>query len=99
MRLIFTLILCLCTPALGAREGAPTAEEQRAKLEALRTRIEGLRAQMNTRTGEKTALARQLQESEQAIGRLARRMRALDGRLSDQQRRLEELRAQRAVQT
>ncbi len=99
MRLIFTLILCLCTPALGAGEGAPAAEEQRAKLEALRTRIEGLRAQINKRSGEKTALARQLQESEQAVGRLARRMRMLDGRLSDQQRRLEELRAQRAEQT
>ncbi len=93
------LILCLCTPALGAGQGAPAAEAQRAKLEALRTRIEGLRARMNTRSGEKSALARQLQESEQTIGRLVGTLRLLDGRLSDQQRRLEALRAQRAAQT
>mgnify|MGYP001819733053 FL=1 len=99
MHLIFVLIFCLCTPVLGAGEGAPAAEAQRAKLEALHTRIEGLRTQINARSGEKSALARQLQDSEQTIGRLARRLRVLDGRLRDRQRRLEELRAQRAAQT
>ena len=99
MHLIFVLIFCLCTPVLGAGEGAPAAEAQRAKLEALHTRIEGLRTQINARSGEKSALARQLRDSEQTIGRLARRLRVLDGRLRDRQRRLEELRAQRAAQT
>jgi septal ring factor EnvC (AmiA/AmiB activator) len=93
------LILCLCTPALGTGEGGPAAEVQRAKLESLRTRIAGLRAEMDTRSGEKSALARQLQESEQTIGGLARRLRVLDDRLSDRQRRLEELRARRGAQT
>jgi septal ring factor EnvC (AmiA/AmiB activator) len=93
------LFLCLCTPALGAGEGAPAAEAKRAELESLRTRIQGLRVQMDTRSGEKSALAQQLREAEQTIGRLAGRLRVLDGRLSDQQRRLEGLRARRTAQT
>ena len=74
------------------------AAEQRSKLEALRSRISGLRSQMQSTSGEKNQLSRQLQESEKQIGRLARKLRVMDGRLARQRKRIEALRSEQAAQ-
>lgn len=90
-------LLCLTLAAAGA-VAAPSADQQQAKLGALRERISGLRAQMQAKSGEKTQLSELLQESEQQIGRLARKLRVLDGRLSRQRKRLDNLRGEQAAQ-
>ena len=96
------ILLCLVLTALGGVPStvlsASAADEQRAKLEAVRSRISGLREQMQTTSGEKSTLSQQLQESEQQIGRLARRLRVLDGRLSRQRARLDTLGNERETQ-
>ncbi len=94
------LILLVGTVLLlsGIAMAAPPAAEQREKLDTLRARISGLRAEMESKSGEKTELSRQLQDAEQQIGRLARKLRVLDGRLDRQRRRLEELRRDQASQ-
>lgn len=72
--------------------------EQRQRLDALRTRIQGQRQRLEAKRGESTKLSRLLRESEQAIGRLALRLRALDGRLDRQRAELARLRAAQAAQ-
>ena len=98
MHLLLTslLTLLLLLPADGL--AAADAEEQRSKLDALRSRISGLRTEMQSKSGEKTELSRLLQESEQHIGRLARKLRVLDGRLSRQGQRLQGLRDEQLAQ-
>jgi septal ring factor EnvC (AmiA/AmiB activator) len=98
MHLLLALCLNLVLLLPAAAMAAPDTQEQRSKLEALRSRIEGLRADMQSKSGEKNQLARQLQDSEQQIGRLARKLRVLDGRLARQRKRLQELRAEQSVQ-
>ncbi|MCB1787023.1 MAG: peptidoglycan DD-metalloendopeptidase family protein [Chromatiaceae bacterium] len=88
------VLLAPSAQAAPAEEG----EHQRQQLEALRSRIAGLREQMQEKSGEKTKLSVQLQETEEQIGRLARRLRVLDGRLERQRGRLDELRAERQQQ-
>ena len=98
MRLLLTLFLglfMLLPPAVLSETGA---REQHSKLEALRARIEGLRVEMQSKSGEKNELSRLLQESEQQIGRLARKLRVLDGRLSRQRKRLLALRDEQLAQ-
>ena len=90
--LILTFLLVLPPTAWG------TAEEQRAKLELLRDRITGLRAQMDSTSGERTELSKALQQAEQQIGRLARKLRVLEGRLARQKASLDELRNEQAQQ-
>ena len=90
--LILTFLLVLPPTALG------TAEEQRAKLELLRDRITGLRAQMDSTSGERTELSKALQQAEQQIGRLARKLRVLEGRLARQKASLDELHKEQAQQ-
>jgi len=95
------LPLLLLIVLLGLPPGtavAATGDEQRAKLETLRERISGLRAQMQSKSGEKNELSRLLQEAEQQIGRLARKLRVLDGRLERQAARLDTLQQQQAAQ-
>ena len=74
------------------------AEEQRAKLDLLRERISGLQSQMASTSGERTELSQLLKDSEQQIGRLARKLRVLDGRLARQKASLEELRQEQVRQ-
>jgi len=88
--LLILLVAAAALPASGAR-AASDADEHRARLDSLRSRISGLRAEMESKSGEKTALSRQLQDAEQQIGRLARKLRVLDGRLDRQRQRLGEL--------
>jgi septal ring factor EnvC (AmiA/AmiB activator) len=78
---------------------APEAEAQRARLEALRERISGLSAQMQSKSGEKTELSALLQAAEQQIGHLAGRLRVLDGRLARQRDALAGLERQQHEQT
>ena len=94
---LISLFLVAMWPAVGP--SAPVTAEQQARLEALRERISGLRTQMQSKSGEKTELSRLLQESEQQIGRLARKLRVLDGRLSRQRDRLDELAIEKTRQS
>jgi septal ring factor EnvC (AmiA/AmiB activator) len=96
--LLLPLAGVLTVLASPEARATPAADEQRAKLETVRSRISGLRAQMNSVSGEKTALSGQLQASEQQIGRLARKLRVLDGRLTRQRDRLKKLREERRAQ-
>jgi septal ring factor EnvC (AmiA/AmiB activator) len=70
---------------------APAADE--AKLKVLRERIGALQQRMEHTRGEHHNLTSELRETEQEVGRLARRLRVLDGRLARQQSKLGELRA------
>ncbi|MBT8428710.1 MAG: hypothetical protein KJN79_02250, partial [Gammaproteobacteria bacterium] len=98
MSLLSILLLALLVVSPTAAPVAPEAEEQRSKLEALRARISGLRAQMQSKSGEKNELSRLLQDAEKLIGRLARRLRVVDGRLSRQRKLLQDLAAEMTTQ-
>jgi septal ring factor EnvC (AmiA/AmiB activator) len=87
---LFVIILTLLLHP-GAGLAAAGADEQRLELEALRSRIDGLRNEMQSKSGEKTELSRLLQASEQDFGRLARKLRVMEGRLSRQRQRLQGL--------
>lgn len=75
----------------GMPAAAPAADE--AKLKVLRERIGALQQRMEHTRGEHHNLTSQLRETEQEVGRLARRLRVLDGRLARQQSKLSDLRA------
>jgi len=98
MRLLIILLIAAAALPLAGARAAPVADEQRARLDTLRSRISGLRAEMESKSGEKTALSRQLQDAEQQIGRLARKLRVLDGRLDRQRERLGELHDEQLAQ-
>jgi septal ring factor EnvC (AmiA/AmiB activator) len=98
MSLLSIPLLALLAVSPTAAPAAPEAEEQRTKLEALRARISGLRAQMLSKSGEKNELSRLLQDAEKLIGRLARKLRVIDGRLSRQRKLLQDLAAEMATQ-
>lgn len=98
MRLSLILLFIILPGTLGGVLAAPAADQQREQLDALRSRISGLRSQMESKSGEKTELSRQLQDSEQQIGRLARKLRVLDGRLDRQRKRLGQLHDERLEQ-
>jgi len=98
-RLILSLLLSLLALPPFTAWAESGAQEQRDRLEALRARISELRAAMETTSGEKDALSGQLEQAEQQIGRLVRKLRALDGRLSRQRNRLRELREEQRVQS
>ena len=99
MHLLSALSCSLLLLASPGSLAAPDADEQRSRLETLRTRISGLRAQVESKSGEKTELSRLLQASEQQIGRLARKLRVLDGRLQRQRERLQVLRSEQSAQS
>ncbi|WP_164513188.1 murein hydrolase activator EnvC family protein [Thiosocius teredinicola] len=96
-RALLFLVLFALLP--GIASAASDSAEQRAKLKALRERIADLREQMQAKTGEKTEASEALQNAEQQIGRLARKVRVLDGRLERQRDRLDGLRIEQAAQT
>jgi len=93
-----TLLCSLCLLAAAPLLAASDADEQRARLETLRERIAGLRAEMRSKSGEKTQLVQQLEVAEQQIGRLARKLRVLDGRLERQRQRLQQLHGEQGAQ-
>jgi septal ring factor EnvC (AmiA/AmiB activator) len=77
---------------------ASAAESQRAELETVRSRIDGLRAQMQSISEDKSEWVGQLQQTEQQIGRLARKLRVLEGQLQRQREELERLGREREAQ-
>ncbi|MCB1923481.1 MAG: peptidoglycan DD-metalloendopeptidase family protein [Gammaproteobacteria bacterium] len=83
----------------GAAGATPGAAEQREKLDALRSRISDLRARIASTSGERTTLSTELRDAEQQIGRVARKLRVLDGRLERQRGRLEELHSEHQAQS
>ena len=98
MRSLCTTLLGLCLSVSGGAHAATDAQEQRARLDELRSRIQELRTQMQSKSGEKTELSRLLQDAERHIGRLARKLRVLDGRLTRQRDRLDQLQEERSAQ-
>jgi septal ring factor EnvC (AmiA/AmiB activator) len=96
LRLLLSCLLGLA-PAGG---GLAAAEQQasRAQLEQVRERIAGLQQRMRAAEGEQHELTTQLQEAEQQIGRVARRLRVLAGQLQRQQQRLDDLRRSEQAQ-
>lgn len=92
------LIVCVVLVANTAPLATPESDAKEAQLDALRERITGLRAEMRSKSGEKTELTRGLQSSEQQIGRLARKLRVLEGRLMRQRQLLNDLRDEQADQ-
>lgn len=72
--------------------------EREVQLKALRSRIGGLRDSIKKNRGEQSQLTGQLEAAEQKIGRLARRLRVLKGRLGRQRAKRDELRRQEVVQ-
>lgn len=97
-RLLLGLVAVLALAPAGAAAAPSEAEQQRARLDALRTRISGLREQIQAKSGERAELSVSLQTAEQQIGRLARRLRVIDGRLARQRARLTALRDDRSTQ-
>ena len=75
------------------------AAVQREQLQALRSRISGLQAQMETKSGEQSELSRLLEAAEQRIGHAARNLRGLDSRLEQHRARLDELRLEQQAQS
>lgn len=94
------VLLCSVIPTLllPSSAVAESTETQRVQLDALRSRIGGLREQMQSVTSDKSRLVDQLQQAEQQIGRLARKLRVLDGRLERQREALADLDRERADQ-
>lgn len=95
LRPVNALLLGLLTGGLLGLSGAglqAAQADQEAKLQVLRERIGALQQRMDRTRGEHTQLNSQLRETEQQVGRLARRLRVLSGQLSRQQQRLRELR-------
>jgi septal ring factor EnvC (AmiA/AmiB activator) len=92
--------LLAVTPILSAGASATDHDEaaRKAQLDALRERIEILRGEMRSTSGERSALTQELQVAEQQIGRLARRLRVLDGRLARQRQELDVLQDEQAQQ-
>ena len=70
----------------------------RDRLEQVRERIEAVQARMRETAGEQDSLTRKLAETEQEIGRIARRLRALEDQLEAQRTRLAGLRRIEAEQ-
>lgn len=94
---ILFVLLSGLSPSPGRADSA--AAEQQGKLDALRVRIDQLRLSMQAKTGEKDVLSKQLQQSERQIGRLARKLRALDKRLSRQRERIAQLKEEQVEQS
>jgi septal ring factor EnvC (AmiA/AmiB activator) len=82
----------ICALPAGSAETAATQQQ----LDALRDRIEQARQAMVAKRGEKSALERQLQETEQRVGRATQQLREIDTGLAAQGERLGQLRARQA---
>jgi septal ring factor EnvC (AmiA/AmiB activator) len=80
-------LLALSATGLQAAPADPEAQ-----LQLLRERIDALQQRMSRTRGEHHQLNSQLRDIERQVGRLARRLRVLGGRLARQQQRLRELR-------
>lgn len=88
----------LCQQVTYAGDQGATPQQREQELRHLRKRISELQARIEHTRGQQSALSRQLQESEQQIGRLARRQRVLKGRLKRKGQHLEALHEQEAAQ-
>ncbi len=83
------LVVCLLPTPPAWGDDLSRREQQ---LQKLQQRMAGIRARLDAARGQRTELNRQLEHSEQAIGRLARRLRVLQGQLKRQGQRVQALR-------
>jgi len=97
---VFIAFALLCGPVCIAPAAANQAAPTQQQLEVLRDRIDAARRAMEAKTGEKTVLERQLQQTEERIGEAAQQLRGVDRNLAVKGERLETLRAEQdALQT
>jgi septal ring factor EnvC (AmiA/AmiB activator) len=85
-------VLLALTMAWSGTGDAAADGPRREQLDLLRVRIADLQQRMRSTEGEQHSLTAQLQAAEQAIGRVAGRLRVLSAQLVRQQERLDELR-------
>ncbi|MCB1773928.1 MAG: peptidoglycan DD-metalloendopeptidase family protein [Gammaproteobacteria bacterium] len=88
---VVAVVLLLSAPVI-ATDATPSQQQ----LDALRTRIDDVRSAMAAKAGEKSALERKLQQTEERVGQAAQQLRDTDNRLTDQRDRLDALRAGQA---
>ena len=86
---------CLLCAMLQLIPVPAIAQSEAEKLDALRTRIEGLRAKIAEAEESRTEARDQLRDSERAISEASRALRALGGRRATTQRDLDELNKQK----
>ncbi len=96
--LLLLLALGLPLPLAWVAEVESAPRQREAELEALRSRIDQLQAQIKRNEGKQSDLSQRLQESERLIGRIARGLRVLRGRLARQTERVASLQRQEASQ-
>ena len=96
-----TLIVAvfLGAPAMAAKKqpqaaASPEIADKKVDLGELRSRIDGLRKELNASEEHKAGAADRLHESEQQVSRLQRELQKLAAQRSDQQKRLRELEQQ-----
>ena len=89
---------CVTTPAVAESSPADTAEQQR-RLHQLRARIASIQEGLEAARGERDQVNEQLRESEREIGRVARKLRVLGGRLKRLEDELGTLRDTERAQT
>ena len=95
------LVCCLywLLSSLAAAAQPVDAEQRQQQLDELRARIEGLTAAIEKTRGDQSSVMAQLQQSEQKIGSLAKRLRQLDDRAHRQQARIEQLKTDERQQS
>ncbi len=89
--LVLMFLLTLLAAPCMAGDAPVDSAEQRENLQQLRQRIAGLQGKMSEAQGARSGLTGQLQETEQEIGKLARRLRVLASRMKRQRQHLDEL--------
>lgn len=95
--LLAALALCVCaTAAAGAPAAAPDAAEAKAKLAAVRGRINELTNRLGAELKRRDALAARLRDAELAITAQRRRLDSLNAALLATQRQRDELDAEQA---
>lgn len=96
MKPVRACLALLCAALLAVPASAGERELKEAELATLRERIAGLRQSLDEAQGRFTTARKELRDTERRIGRLARNLRTLDGKISAQRKRLARLSAEQA---
>jgi len=96
--LLLALLAVTQLPVATAAGNEAPSHKSEAELKQLRARIDQLQGQIKRNEGKQSELSQRLQESERLIGRIARGLRVLRGRLERQSERVSSLRQQEVRQ-
>lgn len=94
IRLLLALTLVFGTFPVQTAEQAPDPEALQDQLQALEEEIEKFRSLLQSTEGEKSELETSLEDNEKSINNILRRIRALEGNLSDGEAEVSRLRGQ-----